>query len=94
MKRQRSGKSARLREVVSKALTDADPLGLLAMGAPDDEYDPEVDTILPRLGRSSSAVEVRAILHEEFVKWFDEKLAGAPEAYQGAAEKIWAHLHT
>ena len=94
MKRQRSGKSARLREVVSKALTDADPLGLLAMGAPDDEYDPEVDTILPRLGRSSSAAEVRAILHEEFVKWFDEKLAGAPEAYQGAADKIWAHLHT
>ena len=35
-----------------------------------------------------------AILDEEFVKWFDEKLAGAPEAYQGAAETIWAHLHT
>jgi len=93
MKRQGSGESARLRVVVSKALTEADPLRLLAMGAPDDEYDPEVGTILPRLRRSSSAVEVRTVLHEEFVKWFDERLAGTPEAYQGAAKKIWAHLH-
>ena len=30
---------------VSRLLREADPLGLIAMGAPDDEYGPEVSTI-------------------------------------------------
>lgn len=81
-----------LREIVSRALNEADPLGLLRMGAPEDEYDPEVDTILPRLRGAASEADVRTILHEEFVRWFDESLAGAPEVYDGAARKIWAYL--
>ena len=32
---------------VSRLLREADPIGLITMGTPDDEYDPEVSTILP-----------------------------------------------
>ena len=81
-----------LRAVVSRILNETDPIGLLAMGAPGDEYDPEVSTVLPRLREVTSAGDVRAILHEEFVRWFDESIAGPPETYDLAATRIWEHL--
>ncbi len=48
---------------VSCLLRAADPIGLIAMGAPDDEYDPEVSTILPRLREANAAVDVQKIVH-------------------------------
>src|SRR4051794_16311052 len=36
----------------------------------NDEYEPEVDTILLRLGQARSEDEVRRIVWEEFVWWF------------------------
>jgi hypothetical protein len=81
-----------LRAVVIEALREADPMRLLKIGAPADEYDPEIGTILPRLRTASSAGDVQAILHEEFIRWFDEDLAGSSETYQLAAEKIWGFI--
>jgi hypothetical protein len=51
---------ARLQHV----LAEVDPMGLIALGAPDDEYAPEADAILalPVL----DAAGVRAV----FVEWF------------------------
>jgi hypothetical protein len=83
-----------LRTVVAEALREADPVRLLEIGAPADEYDPEIGTILPRLRTASSAEEVRTMLHEEFVRWFDADPAGSAEAYDGAAQRIWAFLQT
>jgi hypothetical protein len=83
---------AALREAVSQALRDADPIGLIQGGAPVDEYDPEVGTVLPRLRAATSSGDVRAILHEEFVHWFGDKVAGGMERYDQAAESIWAIL--
>jgi hypothetical protein len=34
---------------VQRALNAADPIRLIAMGAPDDEYSPEIAAILPKL---------------------------------------------
>ena len=48
-KRDAKRQFAALREAVSRALRDADPIGLIEGGAPVDEYDPEVGTVLPRL---------------------------------------------
>jgi len=50
-KRQKALKAAhgRLYTEVSRLLREADPIRLITIGAPDDEYDPEVSTILPRL---------------------------------------------
>jgi hypothetical protein len=53
---------------VSRLLREADPIGLIAIGAPADEYDPEVSTILPRLREAKAAGDVQKIVHEEFVQ--------------------------
>ena len=81
-----------LREAVSQALRDADPIRLIQRGAPLDEYDPEVGTVLPRLRGATSRSDVRTILYEEFRHWFGEDVAGCIEYYDQAAENIWAIL--
>ena len=74
---------------VSRLLREADPIGLIAMGAPDDEYDPEVSTILPRLREANAAVDVQRIVHEEFVRWFGTDIAGPITDYADIAERMW-----
>jgi len=90
-KRRESLKAAygNLYVAVSDLLRGADPIHLIGMGAPDDEYDPEVGTILPRLVEAASAPDVQRIVHEEFVRWFGADIAGPSADYAGAAEKIW-----
>ena len=73
---------------VSRLLREADPMGLIAMGAPDDEYDPEVSTILPRLREAKAAVDVQRIVHEEFVRWFGADLVGPLTNCADIAEKM------
>lgn len=81
-----------LRAAVSEALKAADPIGLLALGAPEDEYDPEVGTILPRLQDAASPERVQEILHEEFIHWFGADVAGPVHAYRAPAAAIWRAL--
>lgn len=81
-----------LREVVSEAVRQADQWDLLKGGAPLDEYDSEVGTILPRLGGATSAADVRAILEAKFIASLEENVAGARERYDRAVEKIWEFL--
>ena len=74
---------------VSQLLREADPIRLITIGAPDDEYDPEVSTILPRLHEAQSAADLQEILHEEFTHWFDADIAGPITRYAEVAEKMW-----
>ncbi len=62
---------------------------LIAIGAPDDEYDPEVSTILPRLREATSRNDVHRIVHEEFVHWFGADIAGPAETYAAVSEDLW-----
>jgi hypothetical protein len=83
----------RLRAVVWDAVNEADPIGLLAIGAPADEYEAEVGTIVPRLGTATSEADVRDILLEEFTRWFSADIAARkPERYDAPARAIWAFL--
>jgi hypothetical protein len=91
-KREGKRQFAVLHDAVSEALRNADPIGLIQGGAPLDEYDPEVGTILPRLRTATSSRDVRTILHEEFVHWFGQEVAGDIEHYEKAAENIWSIL--
>jgi hypothetical protein len=54
-----------------------------------DEYETEVDTILPRLRGCHSADDVLQVIHEEFVRWFDSTIAGPRDRYQEIASEIW-----
>ena len=68
-----------------------DPMGLAAAGCPEDEYGPEVSTIIPRLKDAKSPEDVRRIVHEEFLRWFGGKKTAGPEsAYSGITRDIWA----
>jgi hypothetical protein len=54
-----------------------------------EEYNSEAGTILPRLKSCHGADEVRRVVHEEFVRWFDVNTAGSSERYQQIAVEIW-----
>jgi hypothetical protein len=76
---------------VAKALRETDPMALHAMGAPADEYDPEVGTIVPRLASARTLDDVERIVHEEFVHWFGAS-AGSRERFRTTATRIWETL--
>lgn len=77
-----------LRASVSAAITADDPTGLIEMGAPRDEYDPEVGTILPRLKEASSARDVQQIVFEEFTAWFGPDMHTL-EQFEPLADELW-----
>lgn len=54
-----------------------------------DEYDPEAGTIIPRLASCKSADEVTQVVHEEFLRWFDEDTVGTRERYEHVSSQIW-----
>jgi hypothetical protein len=78
-----------LAAAVSQAIDAADPMGLLEMGCPADEYSPEIGTITPRVAKAATSLEVRAILQEEFERWFGAESAGPVEAFDEPAAAIW-----
>jgi len=83
----------RLLNEVSAILFRHDPIGINFEDNPD-EYDPEAGTILPRLRRDLSVEETTAIVHEEFVRWFEAETAGSRERYSTiAAEILIAYQH-
>jgi hypothetical protein len=58
-----------------------DPVGLLALGCPDDEYDPEVQDLTKR---AVTADQVNAV----FLHWFGESGAMPPEMAARIADGI------
>jgi hypothetical protein len=66
-----------------------DPIGI-AFGDNLDEYRPEAESILARLPQARSVEDVRALVHEEFVRWFDEDTAGPAERYEAIARELWS----
>jgi hypothetical protein len=77
-----------LYQEVLRIVTKHDPIEIahLAKG----EYEPEVDTILPRLEGARSASDARRILHQEFFQWFSIGLAGPEENFEKMAREVWA----
>ena len=65
-----------------------DPIGI-NFEENTDEYEVEVETILPRLRDCDSGDDVLQVVHEEFVRWFDSGTAGPREHYQKIASEIW-----
>lgn len=77
---------------VERAINEADPIGLLAGGAPSDEYAPEIGTIIPLLANAHRPDDVTGLLHGEFLRWFGEGTAGPRQPYEAPAGQIWAAL--
>ena len=73
---------------VAALLFRHDPVGI-NFDENTGEYESEVGTILPRLRTCNSADEVRRVVHEEFVRWFDSVTAGPESACTEIAAEIW-----
>ena len=79
-----------LYDEVLDILFQHDPIGI-NFETNTDEYEPEVDTILPRLKEAASTDDLRRIIHEEFMRWFNGEDTAGPEAkYDKIAQAVWA----
>ena len=76
---------------VERILFRHDPMGI-NFEDNIDEYDPEVDTILPRLKTANSELDVLDIVHEEFCRWFDPDMVGSKSnpVYQAISKEVWS----
>ena len=73
---------------LSAILFRTDPMGI-NFEDNTDEYEPEVETILPRLRTCGSEQDALRVIHEEFRKWFGDETAGPIENYREPAKEIW-----
>ncbi|RSL28923.1 DUF1871 family protein [Salibacterium salarium] len=82
--------------IVKEVINDWDPLGLLDMGEPDDEYVPEIRDVVHLLSNIKSVDELAVEIHKVFVKWFGEDLTDSIEytieKCYPVALKIWNKL--
>ncbi len=72
-----------LRAAVQEKVNDADLNGLLADGAPADEYEPEIQDLLGLMGRSRevTAEAIATVWH----KWFSEPGTPTPPPTEAMA---------
>jgi hypothetical protein len=72
---------------VKEVIDEWDPIGLLGMGCPDDEYDPEIRDIVRLLSIINSIDELAVRIQKVFINWFEEEMP-IVKCYS-AALKIW-----
>jgi hypothetical protein len=73
--------------IVKEIIDEWDPIGLLNMGCPIDEYDPEIRDIVQLLRNINSVDELAIEINKVFIKWFEEDLTFG-KCYP-VALKIW-----
>ncbi|OGE29496.1 hypothetical protein A2867_00815 [Candidatus Daviesbacteria bacterium RIFCSPHIGHO2_01_FULL_40_11] len=78
-------KTASLHAKITGLVNTYDPIHLLSMGCPEDEYNGEVKRIIRGLKKASNPEQLCNLLHGIFVDMFDERLAGPKENYQQLA---------
>jgi hypothetical protein len=84
-----------LYEQLVQILHRHDPIGLIRLGAPHDEYELEVGTIVPRLQSAANAEDVTRIIYEEFSRWFGAASTTGPQtAYAPIGDEVWLLLTT
>jgi hypothetical protein len=76
---------------VSAILFKDDPGGVNFEINPD-EYESEVDLILPRLSSCSSVADVQAVVYDVLLKMFDEETVKVPERLGRVAGLIWTEV--
>ena len=59
--------------IVKEAIDDFDVFEFLKTGAPDDEYDPEIKSIIRQLDRCTSSLDISYTISRVFNSYFDEK---------------------
>lgn len=60
--------------LIKKVIDKHDPIGLLSIGAPDDEYIPEVKRLAPQIKKDMTVQELSTLIHDVFVEMFSEPI--------------------
>ena len=61
--------------MIKNVIDKHDPMGLLAMGCPDDEYIPEVKRLAPQIKKDMTEQELSTLIYDVFVEMFSEPIA-------------------
>jgi hypothetical protein len=77
---------------IASPLFDHDPIGI-NFEENTDEYRLEAETITLRSSEASNESQLLQIIHQEFVRWFDEAIAGPLTRYEQISSEIWTLLH-
>ena len=85
---------AELLSSVKKILDDFDPLGLLKQGAPQNEYDEEIEKIVAGLPKCKSARDAEKLIHRVFTEAFGDNTAGDESAYSKIAALLFKIIDT
>lgn len=78
---------------IEAILVKHDPQGLIAIGAPLDEYESEAEMVFDAIANHNDLISVDRlmdILHSVFVLQFDSMMAGNRESYRAIAEEIYS----
>lgn len=59
---------------IKRVINEWDPIGLLAMECPEDEYHPEIADIAKRLKEIHSVEEAARMIKQVFLEWFGEEV--------------------
>lgn len=78
----------KLTEIINKH----DPISLLKIGAPKDEYKHEINAIAKGLKSCKSKKEIQQLVYDTFVKFFSKEIAGNFNQYDKIAEEIYSKL--
>lgn len=73
---------------ISKIVREHDPIGLLALGSPDDEYDGEIRRIIGVLPKIQDQKLLSEEIYKIFIDSFDKEIAGEKVKYDRIAESI------
>lgn len=75
-------------KMIKQEINKWDPVGLLKMGVPKNEYDIEIYSIVDKIQVDSSADEISNIIYEEFINMFGEDIVGDIKKFKQECNEI------
>lgn len=79
----------RMFSLVKTVVNKHDPIGLLKMGAPEDEYHPELPGLVNAVSIAKTWKDCRKKIARVFAEWFHESVGAKPEYYTDLAQELW-----
>ncbi len=81
-------------EVVRQCLNSHDPIGLIAIGCPEDEYDPEVPGVLSAIRNAKDLHSLEQCIVTAFAVKFDRQTAMQFKGWKALAKELWDLSHS
>lgn len=81
-----------LKNLIREEINKADPIGLISMGAPRDEYGSEAEEIMLTIGTCRTEKDLEGLIYKTFVRMFDKRIAGSREIYRELSSRIFNRI--